>query len=175
MMVFQHIFCHQQQWPASSNSFTPPWGPPAQQGFLLSLGQKYKDVEPTLKIKEVDGLELVKKFSEQMESMLRRKVEAVEVWPWALWEGSPLPVAPKQPVLASLCLHQGCVGTGVVWGLLAEPSSWLLWALSRHWWEDVGVQTGECWLLCEPRVRIKTKTKSRNKYEGIKTFLLKGV
>uniref|UniRef100_A0A669P5X2 Calcium voltage-gated channel auxiliary subunit alpha2delta 4 n=1 Tax=Phasianus colchicus TaxID=9054 RepID=A0A669P5X2_PHACC len=52
--------------------------PPAQQGFLLSLGQKYKDVEPTLKIKEVDGLELVKKFSEQMESMLRRKVEAVE-------------------------------------------------------------------------------------------------
>jgi len=36
-------------------------------------------VEPTLKIKEVDGLELVKKFSEQMESMLRRKVEAVEV------------------------------------------------------------------------------------------------
>ncbi|XP_010080857.1 PREDICTED: voltage-dependent calcium channel subunit alpha-2/delta-4-like, partial [Pterocles gutturalis] len=39
---------------------------------------KYKDVEPTLKIKEVDGLELVKKFSEQMESMLRRKVEAVE-------------------------------------------------------------------------------------------------
>uniref|UniRef100_A0ACB8FMV3 Uncharacterized protein n=1 Tax=Sphaerodactylus townsendi TaxID=933632 RepID=A0ACB8FMV3_9SAUR len=39
---------------------------------------KYKDVEPTLKIKEVDGLELVKKFSEEMESMLRRKVEAVE-------------------------------------------------------------------------------------------------
>lgn len=32
-----------------------------------------------MKIKEVDGLELVKKFSEQMESMLRRKVEAVEV------------------------------------------------------------------------------------------------
>ncbi|KAJ7329179.1 hypothetical protein JRQ81_015353, partial [Phrynocephalus forsythii] len=39
---------------------------------------KYKDVEPTLKIKEVDGLELVKKFSEEMESMLKRKVEAVE-------------------------------------------------------------------------------------------------
>ncbi|NWI69492.1 CA2D4 protein, partial [Todus mexicanus] len=47
-------------------------------GSLL-LQKKYKDVEPTLKIKEVDGLELVKKFSEQMESMLRRKVEAVEV------------------------------------------------------------------------------------------------
>uniref|UniRef100_A0A8B9Q4U8 Calcium voltage-gated channel auxiliary subunit alpha2delta 4 n=1 Tax=Apteryx owenii TaxID=8824 RepID=A0A8B9Q4U8_APTOW len=46
-------------------------------GALL-LQKKYKDVEPTLKIKEVDGLELVKKFSEQMESMLRRKVEAVE-------------------------------------------------------------------------------------------------
>ncbi|NXH90715.1 CA2D4 protein, partial [Edolisoma coerulescens] len=51
-------------------------------GSLL-LQKKYKDVEPTLKIKEVDGLELVKKFSEQMESMLRRKVEAVEVWPLA--------------------------------------------------------------------------------------------
>lgn len=32
-----------------------------------------------MKIKEVDGLDLVKKFSEEMESMLRRKVEAVEV------------------------------------------------------------------------------------------------
>ncbi|NXS78620.1 CA2D4 protein, partial [Erpornis zantholeuca] len=52
-------------------------------GSLL-LQKKYKDVEPTLKIKEVDGLELVKKFSEQMESMLRRKVEAVEVWPLSL-------------------------------------------------------------------------------------------
>ncbi|KFZ67311.1 Voltage-dependent calcium channel subunit alpha-2/delta-4, partial [Podiceps cristatus] len=57
-------------------------------GSLL-LQKKYKDVEPTLKIKEVDGLELVKKFSEQMESMLRRKVEAVEavlviVWSYSL-------------------------------------------------------------------------------------------
>lgn len=41
--------------------------------------QKYKDVEPSLKIKEVDGLELVRKFSEAMETMLRRKVEAVKV------------------------------------------------------------------------------------------------
>ncbi|NWR16528.1 CA2D4 protein, partial [Emberiza fucata] len=59
-------------------------------GSLL-LQKKYKDVEPTLKIKEVDGLELVKKFSEQMESMLRRKVEAVEDLPaqagacWCSW------------------------------------------------------------------------------------------
>ncbi|NXU86231.1 CA2D4 protein, partial [Xiphorhynchus elegans] len=64
-------------------------------GSLL-LQKKYKDVEPTLKIKEVDGLELVKKFSEQMESMLRRKVEAVEVGPLGLWEGSPLPLSPEQ-------------------------------------------------------------------------------
>uniref|UniRef100_A0A672VDC4 Calcium voltage-gated channel auxiliary subunit alpha2delta 4 n=1 Tax=Strigops habroptila TaxID=2489341 RepID=A0A672VDC4_STRHB len=40
--------------------------------------RQFGNVEPTLKIKEVDGLELVKKFSEQMENMLRRKVEAVE-------------------------------------------------------------------------------------------------
>ncbi|XP_075066837.1 voltage-dependent calcium channel subunit alpha-2/delta-4 isoform X6 [Mixophyes fleayi] len=46
-------------------------------GSLL-LQKKYKDVEPTLNIVEVDGLELVRKFSEEMESMLRRKVEAVE-------------------------------------------------------------------------------------------------
>ncbi|NXT68317.1 CA2D4 protein, partial [Chaetops frenatus] len=52
-------------------------------GSLL-LQKKYKDVEPTLKIKEVDGLELVRKFSEQMESMLRRKVEAVESVPFSL-------------------------------------------------------------------------------------------
>lgn len=43
------------------------------------LAQKYKDVEPSLNIMEVDGLELVKKFSEDMEAMLRRKVEAVKV------------------------------------------------------------------------------------------------
>ncbi|XP_053320344.1 voltage-dependent calcium channel subunit alpha-2/delta-4 [Spea bombifrons] len=46
-------------------------------GSLL-LQKKYKDVEPTLRIEEVDGLELVRKFSEEMESMLRRKVEAVQ-------------------------------------------------------------------------------------------------
>ncbi|KAL1789554.1 voltage-dependent calcium channel subunit alpha-2/delta-4 [Sigmodon hispidus] len=46
-------------------------------GSLL-LQKKYKDAEPSLKIKEVDGLELVKKFSEDMETMLRRKVEAVK-------------------------------------------------------------------------------------------------
>ncbi|NWY42737.1 CA2D4 protein, partial [Sylvia atricapilla] len=63
-------------------------------GSLL-LQKKYKDVEPTLKIKEVDGLELVKKFSEQMESMLRRKVEAVECFSQQCWQ---------QSVPFSLCL-----------------------------------------------------------------------
>uniref|UniRef100_A0A670XXU8 Calcium voltage-gated channel auxiliary subunit alpha2delta 4 n=1 Tax=Pseudonaja textilis TaxID=8673 RepID=A0A670XXU8_PSETE len=46
-------------------------------GSLL-LQKKYKDVEPNLKIKEVDGLELVKLFSKEMAKMLYRKVEAVE-------------------------------------------------------------------------------------------------
>ncbi|XP_029455755.1 voltage-dependent calcium channel subunit alpha-2/delta-4 isoform X2 [Rhinatrema bivittatum] len=46
-------------------------------GSLL-LQKKYKDVEPSLKIKEVNGLELVKKISEEMANMLRSKVEAVE-------------------------------------------------------------------------------------------------
>uniref|UniRef100_A0A8C9PHG3 Calcium voltage-gated channel auxiliary subunit alpha2delta 4 n=1 Tax=Spermophilus dauricus TaxID=99837 RepID=A0A8C9PHG3_SPEDA len=40
--------------------------------------QKYKDVESSLQIEEVDGLELVRKFSEDMKNMLRRKVEAVK-------------------------------------------------------------------------------------------------
>lgn len=52
--------------------------------FLLCPAQKYKDAESSLKIEEVDGLELVKKFSEDMETMLRRKVEAVKV---------PLPIS----------------------------------------------------------------------------------
>ncbi|XP_054433169.1 voltage-dependent calcium channel subunit alpha-2/delta-4 [Pteronotus mesoamericanus] len=47
-------------------------------GSLL-LQKKYKDMEPSLKIQKVDGLELVRKFSEDMETMLRRKVEAVKV------------------------------------------------------------------------------------------------
>ncbi|KAB1254659.1 Voltage-dependent calcium channel subunit alpha-2/delta-4, partial [Camelus dromedarius] len=44
----------------------------------MSPEQKYKDVEPSLKIKEVDGLELVRDSREDMETMLRRKVEAVK-------------------------------------------------------------------------------------------------
>uniref|UniRef100_A0A8D2HLW3 Calcium voltage-gated channel auxiliary subunit alpha2delta 4 n=1 Tax=Urocitellus parryii TaxID=9999 RepID=A0A8D2HLW3_UROPR len=47
-------------------------------GSLL-LQKKYKDVESSLQIEEVDGLELVRKFSEDMKNMLRRKVEAVKV------------------------------------------------------------------------------------------------
>ncbi|KAK2101410.1 hypothetical protein P7K49_019076, partial [Saguinus oedipus] len=54
---------------------------------------KYKDVEPSLKIEEVDGLELVRKFSEDMETMLRRKVEAVQVLQACDLQGiSPQPV-----------------------------------------------------------------------------------
>lgn len=46
-------------------------------------------MEPSLKIQEVDGLELVKKFAEEMETMLHRKVEAVEVRsPELYWEVS---------------------------------------------------------------------------------------
>ncbi|XP_007469581.1 PREDICTED: voltage-dependent calcium channel subunit alpha-2/delta-4 [Lipotes vexillifer] len=46
-------------------------------GSLL-LQKKYKDVQPSLKIKEVDGLELVRKVSEDMETTLRRKAAAVQ-------------------------------------------------------------------------------------------------
>lgn len=49
------------------------------------------------------------------------------------------------------------------------------WALSRHWWEGVGVQTRECWLLRQPRVRNKIKTKSRNEYEGTNALRRKDV
>lgn len=38
-------------------------------------------MEPSLRIQEVDGLELVQTFSESMETMLLRKVEAVKVLP----------------------------------------------------------------------------------------------
>ncbi|XP_059508369.1 voltage-dependent calcium channel subunit alpha-2/delta-4-like isoform X6 [Stegostoma tigrinum] len=46
-------------------------------GSLL-LQKKYKDVEPFIRIEEVDGVELVMQFGEKMKEMLRRKVEAVK-------------------------------------------------------------------------------------------------
>ncbi|XP_052363069.1 voltage-dependent calcium channel subunit alpha-2/delta-4-like, partial [Oncorhynchus keta] len=46
-------------------------------GALL-LQKKYKDIEPTVKMEEVDGEELVKKFAEEMEGMLGRKMKSVK-------------------------------------------------------------------------------------------------
>uniref|UniRef100_A0A8K9UM65 Calcium voltage-gated channel auxiliary subunit alpha2delta 4 n=1 Tax=Oncorhynchus mykiss TaxID=8022 RepID=A0A8K9UM65_ONCMY len=40
--------------------------------------KKYKDIEPTVKMEEVDGEELVKKFAEEMEGMLGRKMKSVK-------------------------------------------------------------------------------------------------
>ncbi|XP_048865382.1 voltage-dependent calcium channel subunit alpha-2/delta-4 isoform X2 [Brienomyrus brachyistius] len=42
------------------------------------LQKKFKDVEPIVKIEEVDGSELVLKFAEEMESMLGRKTKSVK-------------------------------------------------------------------------------------------------
>ncbi|KAI9533633.1 Voltage-dependent calcium channel subunit alpha-2/delta-4 [Dissostichus eleginoides] len=42
------------------------------------LQKKYKDVEAVVKIEEVDGEELVKKFAEEMEEMLGRKMKSVK-------------------------------------------------------------------------------------------------
>ncbi|CAI5636014.1 unnamed protein product [Oreochromis niloticus] len=42
------------------------------------LQKKYKDIEGTVKIEEVNGDELVKKFAEEMEEMLGRKMKAVK-------------------------------------------------------------------------------------------------
>lgn len=91
-------------------------GPESQDDrCVMSPEQKYKDVEPSLKIKEVDGLELVRKFSEDMETMLRRKVEAVKVlrlcagvlapeaWACSL---NP-PPTPRSPARSSLS-HRPC-------------------------------------------------------------------
>ncbi|CAJ0933377.1 unnamed protein product [Ranitomeya imitator] len=70
--------------------------------------QKYKDVEPTLSIEEVDGLELVRKFSEEMESMLRRKVVAVEVSDYQTFHScihkSEL-TSPSMPFLLNVFIH----------------------------------------------------------------------
>uniref|UniRef100_A0A6Q2YRE5 Calcium voltage-gated channel auxiliary subunit alpha2delta 4 n=1 Tax=Esox lucius TaxID=8010 RepID=A0A6Q2YRE5_ESOLU len=40
--------------------------------------QKYKDIESTVKMEEVDGEELVKRFAEEMEGMLGRKMKSVK-------------------------------------------------------------------------------------------------
>ncbi|KAM3859290.1 voltage-dependent calcium channel subunit alpha-2/delta-4 [Diretmus argenteus] len=42
------------------------------------LQKKYKDIEGVVKIEEVDGMDLVKKFAEEMEEMLGRKMESVK-------------------------------------------------------------------------------------------------
>ena len=45
----------------------------------VSVFKKYKDIESVVKIEEVDGEELVKKFAEEMEGMLGRKMKSVKV------------------------------------------------------------------------------------------------
>lgn len=42
--------------------------------------KKYKDIEGVVKIEEVNGEELVKKFAEEMEEMLGRKMKSVKVF-----------------------------------------------------------------------------------------------
>nr|XP_043878240.1 voltage-dependent calcium channel subunit alpha-2/delta-4 isoform X2 [Solea senegalensis] len=42
------------------------------------LQKKYKDIEGVVKLEEVDGEELVKKFAEEMEEMLGRKMKSVK-------------------------------------------------------------------------------------------------
>lgn len=46
---------------------------------ILYVLKKYKDIEGTVKMEEVDGQELVKKFAEEMEEMLGRKMKSVKV------------------------------------------------------------------------------------------------
>lgn len=41
--------------------------------------KKFKDIEGVVKIEEVDGQELVKKFAEEMEEMLGRKMKSMKV------------------------------------------------------------------------------------------------
>uniref|UniRef100_I3K0R9 Calcium voltage-gated channel auxiliary subunit alpha2delta 4 n=1 Tax=Oreochromis niloticus TaxID=8128 RepID=I3K0R9_ORENI len=55
----------------------------SKQIFLFKLNcvcvlKKYKDIEGTVKIEEVNGDELVKRFAEEMEEMLGRKMKAVK-------------------------------------------------------------------------------------------------
>lgn len=45
----------------------------------MSVSKKYKDIEGMVKIEEVGGEELVKKFAEEMEEMLGRKMKSVKV------------------------------------------------------------------------------------------------
>lgn len=45
----------------------------------VSVLKKFKDIEGVVKMVEVDGEELVKKFAEEMEEMLGRKMKSVKV------------------------------------------------------------------------------------------------
>ena len=46
---------------------------------IVSLLKKYKDVEGVVAMEEVNGEELVKRFAEEMEEMLGRKMKSVKV------------------------------------------------------------------------------------------------
>ncbi|XP_066524983.1 voltage-dependent calcium channel subunit alpha-2/delta-4 [Hoplias malabaricus] len=46
--------------------------------YTIKNELKYKDIEPIVKIEEVNGMELVKGFAEEMENMLGRKMKSVK-------------------------------------------------------------------------------------------------
>ncbi|XP_076152344.1 voltage-dependent calcium channel subunit alpha-2/delta-4 [Alosa pseudoharengus] len=50
----------------------------ARYSGALLLQKKYKDIEPIVKMEEVDGNELVQSFAEEMERMLGRKMKSVK-------------------------------------------------------------------------------------------------
>ncbi|KAJ0015589.1 hypothetical protein NQD34_009209 [Periophthalmus magnuspinnatus] len=69
------------------------------------LQKKYKDVEGTVKMEEVDGEELVKQFAEEMEEMLGRKMKSVKFEYFNSMlinkvdeDGNPLPLGGEFPL-----------------------------------------------------------------------------
>ncbi|XP_034530060.1 voltage-dependent calcium channel subunit alpha-2/delta-4-like [Notolabrus celidotus] len=65
-----------QQWAASFGKELSALS--ARYSGAKLLQKKYKEVEGVIKIEEVDGEELVKKFAEEMEEMLGRKMKSVK-------------------------------------------------------------------------------------------------
>lgn len=173
---FQHIFLHHRQYPANNNRFTPlPMSLLLSKIFCFPLGRSTKMWSQLWRSKRWMA------WSWWRSSQSRWKAcSAGRLKPLRYDHGGygkevlccqPQSSRCRPPGVPGVCGRRGCMRTSLPNQMPASAAGCSLWALSRHWWEDVGVQTRECWLLPQPKVGIKIKTKSRNKYEGTNTLL----
>lgn len=173
---FQHIFLHQRRYPANNNRFTP-----LLTSLLLSrifcfpLGRNTKMWSQLWRSKRWMAWSWWRSSQSRWKVCSAGRLKLLRYDHGAMGRKSS-PVSLRAVDTGLLPVpgvrgRRGCIRTSLPNQMPAGAAGCSLWALSRHWWEDVGVQTRECWLLPQPKVGNKIKTKSRNKYEETNTLL----